>query len=210
MPDEQAEEAVFKKRLSEARRKYLADIVQAMELYTSDPDRPAAALVCLDEERKRYEAGDQNALFDAISWCACFQLVMPDWIMKALHEADGKRQRVELTSWDEVFGRPLPKSHARGQKLINLQKKSSFSISAYRTVENLKSSGQRIDARLFAQVARIVSDQHHQKTGERVDVSGGWVKDHYYRVRNRFAALPKELVELAINPPPFCFWDNDG
>ena len=57
----------------------------------------------------KYEAGDMNALLDAVSLCALWKVVLPRWAVKALGDQIHRVNTYRVASWDDIFGKPLKK-----------------------------------------------------------------------------------------------------
>ena len=61
------------------------------------------------ELKSKYEAGDMNALLDAVSICALHKVAMPRWAAAALAEQIHRARTYRVASWDDIFGKPLKK-----------------------------------------------------------------------------------------------------
>jgi hypothetical protein len=61
-----------------------------------------------------YEGGDHRALVEALAVCACNQLPLPEWAVKAIRVAYRQFETGKLESWDDVFGRPYPGKSRKG------------------------------------------------------------------------------------------------
>lgn len=117
----------------------------------ADPTLPIFQFVAqtsLLEEKARFEAGDKNALLGAIRICANHDLVMPDWVARAFIRAYDKVLRHQVATWDDAFGRPLPK----GKHLSAARKKREKSPAVWLEVRHMVEAGWPIDEGLFEQV----------------------------------------------------------
>ena len=56
-----------------------------------------------------YEAGDMNALLDAVSICSLNKVALPKWAVKALGDQIHRARTYRVASWDDIFGKPLKK-----------------------------------------------------------------------------------------------------
>ena len=61
------------------------------------------------ELESEYEAGDMNALLDAVSVCALHKVALPRWAVAALAEQIHRARTYRVASWDDIFGKPLKK-----------------------------------------------------------------------------------------------------
>jgi hypothetical protein len=74
----------------------------------ADTDKYLAEILDILEER--FNAGDKSALLYAIYHCLLMKRPLPEWLRAAFLHTYEARARFEIRSWDEVFGRPVPKS----------------------------------------------------------------------------------------------------
>ena len=69
-----------------------------------------------------FKSGDRTALFGAISLCARYQAIFPDWAADAILEMESKLESGELSDFNEAFG--LPASiHTSVQKTARTRRK---------------------------------------------------------------------------------------
>ena len=59
--------------------------------------------------KSEYEAGDMNALLDAVSICALNKVALPRWAVAALGEQIHRARTYRVASWDDIFGKPIKK-----------------------------------------------------------------------------------------------------
>ena len=59
--------------------------------------------------KSKYEAGDMNALLDAVSICALHKVALPRWAVAALGEQIHRARTYRVASWDAIFGKPIKK-----------------------------------------------------------------------------------------------------
>lgn len=83
-----------------------------------------------------FRAGKERAALDAIYVCVCSrpQKPVPDWAQSALARAMYDITMVNVSSWDDVFGRPL----RRGAKVVSIQKQRALQWRLLARVEELR------------------------------------------------------------------------
>jgi hypothetical protein len=132
----------------------------------------------LDILEERFNAGDKSALLDAIYHCLLMKRPLPEGLRtKFLHTYES-RARFEIRSWDEVFGRPVPKS-------THLEKERRNAEWRFRILERVRELAPPIDKGLFDQI------------GKELGISGTTVSEIYYDKRTR------ELFEMIYGLPEF-------
>jgi hypothetical protein len=142
----------------------------------ADPTGPFsqwAALHRLDDLEAAYRAGDEGALLAAVRDCACHQLVMPDWLVRAFVGRYDKVLTCRVGSWDDAFGRPFPK----GRSLAAARKRRAKRFAVVLAVRRLHQQGRAIDEGLFAEA------------GQALAISGATARDLYYETLRRFPYL---------------------
>ena len=137
---------------------YLAASEESTAILKADPTRSAsdptlpifrlAARDRLEQERKRFEEGDQMALLAAIRCCANHDLVMPEWVSRGFIKGYDAVLNYRASSWDDVFGRPLPK----GKHLAALRKKRLTSVQVWNEVRAAVLKGESIEDDFFSRV----------------------------------------------------------
>lgn len=120
----------------------------------ADPTLPVAVVAAhmdLEQERIRFEAGDNNALLGAIRICANHDIVLPEWTSRAFIRAYDDVLNFKKGSWDEAFGHPIPK----GKHLSALRKKRTKKWAVWNAVQDaIKTKNQAIDEQLFAEIGK--------------------------------------------------------
>ena len=61
----------------------------------------------IDRLEQEYAEGHELALMTAISLCASFEFIMPEWVARSYIKAHTTIIEARAKSWDDVFGRPL-------------------------------------------------------------------------------------------------------
>jgi hypothetical protein len=122
-----------------------------------------------------FEGGSKWALLDAIYHCLLMKRPLPEWLRAAFLHTYEARTRFEIRSWDEVFGRPVPKS-------THLTKERRNAEWRFRILERVRELAPPIDKGLFEQI------------GEELGISGTTVSEIYYDKRTR------ELYEMIYGP----------
>jgi hypothetical protein len=119
--------------------------------------------------KRQFEAGDKSVLLYAIYACLELKRPVPEWLRVAFLDACEAAERFEIRSWDEVFGRPVPK----GMHLKSEKRNAELRVFIIQRVEALKAGGKRVDKGLFEQV------------GKELGISGTVASDIYYNARSR-------------------------
>lgn len=161
----------FAKAIEEAMAETDAALAADPTRSIADPTLPIYRLNAayeLAKEEKRFAAGDRNALLGAIRICANHDLVMPEWLARAFIRSYDKVLRHDVGSWDDAFGRPLPK----GKHLNAARKKRNKGFSAWIRVRQLHDQGRAIDEQLFEDVGKelglgktLVSEYYYDRGG---------------------------------------------
>ena len=113
-----------------------------------------------DLERK-FVAGEAIAMLKAIRVCANCDLPLPAWAASAYISRFDRVHSAQAGSWDEVFGRPVPK----GTHLKKLRERRALGLAVLERVEQLRNSTDLpppIDDALFEFVGRAfrISKSH--------------------------------------------------
>jgi hypothetical protein len=103
-----------------------------------------------EKMRKRsFESGDKSTLLWTIYACLEMRRPIPEWLRVAFLNAYEARERFEIRSWDEVFGRPVPKgTHLRPNK-----REAEFRSIIVEHVEALAAK-QKVNKELFKEVGK--------------------------------------------------------
>ena len=100
--------------------------------------------------RRSFEAGDKSVLLWTINTCLELRRPIPEWLRAAFLEAYEAADRFEIRSWEEVFGRPVPKStHLKPRK-----RDAALPLIILEHVEALKRAGRKVDKDLFKEVGK--------------------------------------------------------
>lgn len=70
----------------------------------------------LTEAETDFKAGDKSRILHGVSLCVGFGLPWqkwPQWLLRAYNDAYEAGTTGAISSWDEVFGRPIPKGKQR-------------------------------------------------------------------------------------------------
>ena len=123
-----------------------------------------------NEYKKRFEAGDKDAVFTALHSCACSNLPMPDWLAGAYATGFHKWVNYRAKSLDEAFDVEIPK----GKHLNALRKNRKLRVAVPLAVDKARNEGNAIQQGLF------------EKIGKEFGISGSSAKNLYYKYRNTF------------------------
>lgn len=182
----------YRKAVEEAQRETDAALAADPSRNIADPTLPIFQFVARNDllvEKARFEAGDRNALLGAIRICANHDLVMPEWLARAFIRAYDKVLRHDVGSWDDAFGRPLPK----GRHLNAARKKRNKAPAVWRRVRKLHEEGRAIDDLLFEDV------------GKELGLGKTLVSEFYYEHDARWGGLSmaaKVILEPLRAEPP--------
>jgi hypothetical protein len=119
-------------------------------------DAGAAMSDFLEKGRERYEQGDKAQILYCLEYCISNNLFPPAWLNQAFSDAYLEGRLYKVKSWDDVFGRPLPK----GKHLKTARRNMEIAWDLFWRVRELHDAGAPIDKRLF------------EKVGDEYDVSG--------------------------------------
>jgi hypothetical protein len=140
----------------------------------SESDTDKYLMEILEILKERFEAGDKSALLFAIYHCLLLKRSLPEWLRLAFLHTYEAHARFEIRSWDEAFGRPVPK----GTHLETEKRNAELRPLIIERVQALKAQGRPIDKGLF------------EKIGRDLKLAGTTVSEIYYDERSR------ELYEM--------------
>jgi hypothetical protein len=130
----------------------------------------------LKDLEARFFAGDKRALFEALVICIGWAIHLPLWVedefLAAIHSLP--------KSWDDVFGRPLPK----GTSTKKARLWREIQLPLYLRVRELHARGDPIDDDLF------------ERVGKKFEISGSTAKRIYYSGMSRGQSYEKGDAEL--------------
>jgi len=119
--------------------------------------------------KRQFEAGDKSALLQAIYGCLQLRRPMPEWLQVAFLNACEAAERFGIRSWDEVFGRPVPK----GTHLETEKRNAELRFLIIGRVKELRTE-MPIDRSLFEKIGRELNPP----------LKGTTVSEIYYDKRN--------------------------
>jgi hypothetical protein len=101
--------------------------------------------------KRSFEAGDKAVLLWTIHACLELRRPIPEWARVAFADACEAAERFKIRSWDDVFGRPVPK----GTHLKPRKRDAALPLIIFEHVEALKSAGRKVDKKdLFKEVGK--------------------------------------------------------
>ena len=115
--------------------------------------------------KRDFESGNKSALLYALYGCLELKRPIPEWARAALLEACEAVERFEIKSWDDVFGRPLPKG-------MHLEKERRNARLRPLIIERVRKA-ETIDKALFEEI------------GESLGISGTLASNLYYDEQGR-------------------------
>jgi len=121
--------------------------------------------------KERFDGGENSALLYAIYHCLLLKRPLPEWLRLAFLHTYEAHARFEIRSWDEVFGRPVPK----GAHLETEKRNAELRPLIIERVKALKGPKTPIDKNLFEEIGRKLKPP----------LSGTAVSDIYYDERSR-------------------------
>src|SRR5262249_25742418 len=99
--------------------------------------------------KRTFEAGDKAVLLDTMYWCLELRRLIPEWARIAFADAYEAAEQFKIRSWEEVFGRPVPK----GTHLKPRKRDAALPSIIFEHVEALKRAGRKVDKKdLFKEV----------------------------------------------------------
>src|SRR5215813_3983964 len=104
---------------------------------------------CLQILKEKFESGNKTALLYAIYHCLLLRRPLPEWLRLAFLHTYEARARFEIRSWDDVFGRPVPK----GMHLETEKRNAELRPLIIERVQALKAE-RPIDKGLFEEIGR--------------------------------------------------------
>jgi hypothetical protein len=108
--------------------------------------------------RRKYEAGDKNSLPAALWFCLANNEPPPDWLKDAYVRAARRVWSYEVSSWDDVFGKPLKKGKQRKaahrRYMIGSAIRERVMDRTHRAAINGERSPDKIDKNLFEEVGK--------------------------------------------------------
>jgi hypothetical protein len=124
----------------------------------------------LDILKERFEGGDKSALLYAIYRCLLMKRPLPEWLRLTFLHAYEAHGRFEIRSWDEVFGRPVPKNTQLDKQRRNAELRPLI-------IERVEAreAGTPIDKGLFEEIGQ----------GLTPPLKGTTVSEIYYDERSR-------------------------
>jgi len=120
---------------------------------------------------ERFDNGDKSALLYAIYHCLLMKRSLPEWLRLAFLHTYEAHARFEIRSWDEVFGRPVPKGMHLETEKRNAELRPLI-------IERVQKAERPIDKGLFEEIGRDLK------------LAGTTVSEIYYDERSR------ELYEM--------------
>ena len=121
---------------------------------------------CLQILKEKFEGGNKSVLLYALYYCALLKRSWPEWLRLAFLHTYEAHARFEIRSWNDVFGRPVPK----GTHLKTEKRNAKLRPVIVERVRALKAEGRPIDKSLFEEIGRRLNPP----------LKGTTVSDLYY------------------------------
>ena len=128
------------------------------------PEPSPEVLPDFERYRRKYEAGDISSLPSALRFCLANNEPIPDWLKDAYLEATRRVWTHEVSSWEDVFGKPLKK----GKQRAAAHRRSKLADPVWQRVMERREAGEKIDKNLF------------QSVGEEFGIKGTLAAELYY------------------------------
>lgn len=149
----------------------------------------------LEVLRRLHEDADQHAILLAVRECAAGRLPMPDWLAVAFCDAYAQVRNREARSWDDVFGKPVPK----GMKIADWRMRQRL-MTVEAEVNNMMALGQA--QTLEEAFGRLVDRGFGSRTTVTDAYYGRIGKAHSAKKQNGGKTHPRaELIVSTRNPP---------
>lgn len=133
----------------------------------------------MQEYRQHFEAGDKNALLQAIRFCFAQEIVAPEWVVNAFFRATNRWYSMDCKELGEAFDLAWPK----GANLNALKKRRRLKFHVLNEVNAARNGGRPVDDELFEEI------------GKRHGLGKTLVKE-YLRVAHRFVPVPTPKLGL--------------
>ena len=145
------------------------------------PAQPSPeVLPAFERYRRKYEAGDINSLPSALWYCLANNEPIPDWLKDAFLKATRKVWCHEVSSWDDVFGKPLKK----GKQRAAAQRRSALGEPVWqRVMHRYHEAGEKLDKDLF------------QSVGEEFGIGGTLAAELYYEHERAWQGFEDQELE---------------
>jgi hypothetical protein len=136
--------------------------------------------------RRKYEAGDISTLPTALWFCLTNNEPVPDWLKDAYLKATHRVWSHEVSSWDDVFGKPLKK----GRQRAAAQRKYALANPVWQRVMHfVHEANEKIEKDLF------------QRVGEEFGIGGTLAAEIFYEVERNEQGWENE--QASANPDKF-------
>jgi hypothetical protein len=159
-------------------------IKKGVESIVGNPDRKLHEMLKLCEHR--YIVGDTPILLLGLKICLEEEIPVPESLKIGFCDLVEKALSGKYRSWDDVFGKPLPKGRHIGEAT-----RLDDSCNVYLAVEKEKLKGAPVDSKLF------------EKVGKDLAIGGKSTTDGlYYKVKHALDEnhdIFKDIVAVAIS-----------
>jgi hypothetical protein len=132
-----------------AAREGRADARQEEARVKDDID-PEVVAILLDDLRQRFEAGDRNALIQAIRRCFQCGVVAPEWVVTAFFRATNKWYQMDAKSLDDALGVAWPK----GKSVAAAKKRRRLKFAVFNEINKARARGRAVDEELYQEIGR--------------------------------------------------------
>ena len=113
-------------------------------------DHDAHTARYLERARLQYEQGHKRQLLYCLDFCLRNNVQVPPWAKQGLSNALDAANSYGIKSWDEVFGKILPK----GKRIATQRRHAEISWDLFSRVGDLHKAGAAIDEGLFEKVGK--------------------------------------------------------
>jgi hypothetical protein len=144
-----------------------------------------------------FRVGHEWALLEAIHLCLEYDEVAPAWVKVAFRYKFAKVKGLQVTSWDDVFGRPLKK----GAQLAAAQRNITLGIPILDIVGKRYIAGESLKKDLFESIAEDLTEAGLERGGKVIwkkgeKIGGTAVWEIYKDAATRFCGGPKEYKKI--------------
>jgi len=131
----------------------------------------------LEKTLKRdFESGNKSALLHGLYVCLELRRPIPEWLQHAFLKVFESVERYEIRTWEQVFGKPVPKStHLKPRK-----RDAVLPLIIIEQVEELKRAGNKVNKDLFTEV------------GKEWGINGTRAREIYYHEQKRRRREPRK------------------
>jgi hypothetical protein len=102
----------------------------------------------MEDVQTSFRRGNKHALVTALSMCLLSRRPLPSWVSRELWHAFKRFEGGQLSSWEDVFGKPFPGKRRKGSSTRRKARE------VWIRVQGLREEGRKLDDLLFEEVGK--------------------------------------------------------